>query len=149
MQEGRAARFYPDDAVVDPRDVTRALLAACRKRASWPCSLEATSFLQRAKEAFDGVFMLVVVHHFLATEGIPLFEIFRLAHELTREFLIIEYVDPADPMFIQLARGRETLFENFSREAFEAVGKRFFDIVRVNPLGSTRLLYVMVKKKIS
>ena len=26
------ARFYPDDAIVDPRDVTRALLTACRKR---------------------------------------------------------------------------------------------------------------------
>ena len=29
---GRPARFYPDDALVDPRDVTRALIAACRKR---------------------------------------------------------------------------------------------------------------------
>jgi glycine oxidase len=26
------ARFYPDDAIVDPRDITRALLTACRKR---------------------------------------------------------------------------------------------------------------------
>jgi glycine oxidase len=26
------ARFYPDDAIVDPRDVTRALLTACRNR---------------------------------------------------------------------------------------------------------------------
>lgn len=30
--EGRTARFYPDDALVDPRDVTRALLEACRRR---------------------------------------------------------------------------------------------------------------------
>jgi len=29
---GRPARFYPDDAVVDPREVTQALLAACRAR---------------------------------------------------------------------------------------------------------------------
>jgi glycine oxidase len=29
---GWPARFYPDDAVVDPRDVTRALLIACRAR---------------------------------------------------------------------------------------------------------------------
>jgi glycine oxidase len=29
---GRPARFYADDAVVDPRDVTKALLAACRRR---------------------------------------------------------------------------------------------------------------------
>jgi glycine oxidase len=26
------ARFYPDDAIVDPRDITRALLTACRNR---------------------------------------------------------------------------------------------------------------------
>ncbi|MES1260759.1 MAG: glycine oxidase ThiO [Acidobacteriota bacterium] len=29
---GWPARFYPDDAVVDPRDVTAALLTACRRR---------------------------------------------------------------------------------------------------------------------
>ncbi len=30
--EGRAAQFYPDDAMVNPRDITRALLIACRNR---------------------------------------------------------------------------------------------------------------------
>jgi glycine oxidase len=29
---GYAARFYPNDAVVNPRDITRALLSACRRR---------------------------------------------------------------------------------------------------------------------
>ncbi|HKD08215.1 MAG TPA: FAD-dependent oxidoreductase [Bryobacteraceae bacterium] len=29
---GRTARFYPDDAIVDPRHVTKALATACRKR---------------------------------------------------------------------------------------------------------------------
>lgn len=29
---GRPARFFPDDALVDPRDVTRALIQACRNR---------------------------------------------------------------------------------------------------------------------
>jgi glycine oxidase len=32
FQDGRPARYYPDDAIVDPRDVTRALLAACRRQ---------------------------------------------------------------------------------------------------------------------
>lgn len=32
VQDGREARCYPGDSVVDPRDVTRALLAACRSR---------------------------------------------------------------------------------------------------------------------
>jgi len=33
--DGSPARFYPHDAVVDPREVTRALLAACRRRGVW------------------------------------------------------------------------------------------------------------------
>jgi glycine oxidase len=33
LHDGRPARHYPDDALVDPRTVTRALLAACRKLA--------------------------------------------------------------------------------------------------------------------
>ena len=32
---GLPARFYPQDAVVDPREVTAALLAACRRRGVW------------------------------------------------------------------------------------------------------------------
>jgi glycine/D-amino acid oxidase-like deaminating enzyme len=32
VHAGFPARLYPDDAVVDPRDVTRALLTACRRR---------------------------------------------------------------------------------------------------------------------
>jgi glycine oxidase len=32
---GQPARFYPDDAVVDPREVTGALLTSCRRRGVW------------------------------------------------------------------------------------------------------------------
>jgi SAM-dependent methyltransferase len=109
---------------------------------------ECPSFFDRCRERFDSVLMLALVHHLMATEGIPLSEIFRLAKDMTRNFLIIEYIDPADPMFKRLIRGREALFQNLDREAFEASGSRFFDIVRSQQVGPKRYLYVMAKKTI-
>lgn len=109
---------------------------------------ECPSFFDRCRERFDTVLMLALVHHLMATEGIPLFEIFRLANDITRRFLIIEYVDPADPMFKRLIRGREALFQSLDREAFEASASRFFEIVRSQQVGPKRYVYVMAKKNI-
>ena len=109
---------------------------------------ECPSFLERCRDRFDAVLMLALIHHMMVTERIPLLEIFRLASDMTRKFLIIEYVDPADPMFKLLVRGREALFRNINRTAFEAAGARFFETIRSQPLDATRCLYVMVKKEI-
>jgi len=81
----------------------------------------------------------------MTTEGVSLLEIFRLAGELTRKFLIVEYVDPVDPMFKQLVRGREALFEGLTQERFEATSRRFFRILRSHRLSPTRHIYVMAK----
>ena len=92
--------------------------------------------------------MLALIHHLTATEGIPVSEIFRMAKDLTRRYLLIEYIDPSDPMFKKLVRGRETLFSSLSRQAFEASANRFFDIVRSQQLTPERHLYVMVKRNV-
>ncbi len=107
---------------------------------------EYPSFLDRCRGAFDAVLMLALVHHLIATEGIPLFEIFRLAAEITRKLLVIEYVDPADQMFRCLARGRDYLFRNINRQAFEAAARAHFDILRFQQVGPTRFVYAMAKK---
>jgi len=108
----------------------------------WP------SFLERSHNRFDAVLMLALIHHLTATEGIPVSEIFRMAKDLTRRYLLIEYIDPSDPMFKKLVRGRETLFASLSRQAFEASANRFFDIVRSQQLTPERHLYVMVKRNV-
>jgi len=107
---------------------------------------EYPSFLHRCRGTFDAVLMLALIHHLMATEGIPLFEIFRLAAEVTRKLLVIEYIDPADQMFRCLARGRDYLFANISRQAFEAAARAHFDIVRFQQVGPTRFVYAMAKK---
>jgi SAM-dependent methyltransferase len=107
---------------------------------------ECSSFLDRARGAFDAVFMLAVIHHLLVTEGIPLAEIIDLASELTTDLLVIEFVSPDDAMFRKLARGRDHLYTWLTPEVFEHECRRRFEIFEFLPLVNTkRILYVMRK----
>ncbi len=109
---------------------------------------EGASFLDRARGQFDLVLMLAVLHHMLVTERVPLEEILDVAGELTRRWLVIEYVDPSDPMFRRITRGREALHAGLTPERFEAACARRFEIVRVTSAeGSTRRMYLLAKKQ--
>lgn len=107
---------------------------------------ECQSFLTRAQGRFDLVLMLAVIHHMMVTERIPLDEVLRLAADLTRRSAVIEYVDPKDPMFHQIARGRDHLHAGLTPESFAAAAERYFFVehsVEVNP---TRQLFLLRKK---
>ena len=109
---------------------------------------ECPSFLDRARGGFDAVLMLAVLHHLLVAEGIPLAEILDLAAALTTDVLIIEFIDPRDPMFRRLARGRDELHAGLCREVFEHTCREAFDIVRSQgDAGSSRSLYLLRKKR--
>lgn len=109
---------------------------------------ECPSFLERARGAFESVFMLGVIHHLLVSEGIPLTEIIALAAELTNDSLVIEFVAPADPMFRRIARGRDQLYSTLTKEFFEATCRTYFDIVKCARLDDTsRWLYLLRKRK--
>jgi SAM-dependent methyltransferase len=108
---------------------------------------ECPSFLDRAAGAFDGVLMLALIHHLLVSERIPLEEILRLAYDLTRSWLVIEFVDPKDPMFHRLTRGREALHATLDAAVFERACTVHFDIVRSLALpGTQRRMYCLKRK---
>jgi SAM-dependent methyltransferase len=107
---------------------------------------ECPSFLERARGSFDLVLMLAVLHHLLVTEQIPLPEIMKLAAELTSAFLLVEFVAPHDPMFHSLVRGREELYRELTKEAFERVANEWFEIVRLERLSESRSLYLLRKR---
>ena len=108
---------------------------------------ECSSFLERSRGAFDVVLMLAVLHHMLVSERIPLSSILRLASELTSAFLIIEYVPPDDPKFREIARGRDHLHADLTKETFEQECQPFFETMRATPLGETgRWLYLLHKR---
>ncbi|MGE5372081.1 MAG: class I SAM-dependent methyltransferase [Solirubrobacterales bacterium] len=111
------------------------------------CNSECQSFLERARDRFDLVLMLAVLHHLLVTERIPLEQIFDLAWGLTSKYLVIEYVDPADAMFKLLTRGREALFADYNQSGFESACQSRFEIVARQPVGGRdRTLYLLRKR---
>jgi 2-polyprenyl-3-methyl-5-hydroxy-6-metoxy-1,4-benzoquinol methylase len=108
---------------------------------------EHESFLDRARGAFDAVLMLALVHHLLVSERIPLTEILELASELTRDLLIVEFIEPDDPMFQRLSRGRDYLFEGLTNELFRTSCLKRFHIIRSRKLAATnRWIYLLRKK---
>jgi SAM-dependent methyltransferase len=107
---------------------------------------ELPSFLDRATGAFDQVLAMAVIHHLLATNGIPLSDVIDLLARLTRNTVALEFVPPSDPLFRRLARGRDYLYAGLTRASFEEACKRRFEIVRAEPLPSVeRVAYVLWK----
>lgn len=108
---------------------------------------EAESFLERAQGSFDGVLMLALLHHLLVSERVPLPRILGLLKRLTRSWAVVEFVEPSDPMFRQLARGRDALYADLSVASFEAACCESFRIVRALPIpGMARHLYLLERK---
>jgi len=108
---------------------------------------ESPSFLDRAHSGFDMVMMLAVIHHMLITERVPLEEILDLARELTTDLLLIEFVEPQDPMFRRLVRGRDELYAHLTASSFEAACDGRFEILRKQPIAeSSRTLYLLRRR---
>jgi SAM-dependent methyltransferase len=107
---------------------------------------ELESLLGRAAGGFDLVLMLAVVHHLRVTEGVPVAEQFDAVAAITRRHLLVEFVPVADPMFAALARGREPLYGDCERPAFEATLLSRFQIERKHELPNGRVLYLARKR---
>jgi SAM-dependent methyltransferase len=108
---------------------------------------ECASFLERAAKKFDMVMLLAVAHHILVTERIPLEDLLAVADDLSREYVLIEFVAPADPMFQKIVRGRDGLYSHFSPAWFEAAAKARFELVRSEKIdGLHRWLYLFRRR---
>lgn len=103
---------------------------------------ESDSFLDRAAGAFDLVLMLAVVHHLRVTEGVPVAQQFEAVAAVTRRHLLVEFVPVTDPMFAAIARGREPLYLDCIRPAFEAELARRFTVENTLELPNGRVLYL-------
>ena len=103
---------------------------------------ESDALLARAAGRFDLVLMLAVVHHLRVTEGVPIAEQFDAIAGIARRQLLVEFVPVTDPMFAAIARGREALYGDCARPAFEAALSRQFQIEKSRELPNGRVLYL-------
>jgi SAM-dependent methyltransferase len=107
---------------------------------------ESASFIDRARGQFDMVFMLAVMHHMVVGERIPLKEVFELVAQITKRWLVIEFIGPTDVSVVRLRNARAGS-EVLTKEFFERTLAPYFRIERQQDLpGSDRTLYCLEKK---
>jgi SAM-dependent methyltransferase len=107
---------------------------------------ECAAFLDRARGSFDCVLMLALLHHLVVNERVPLAAILQLAADLTTRWAVVEYIDPRDPNFQHIARGRDALHRDLTQENFESAAGRWFQIADAAAIGDTRRIYLLRKK---
>lgn len=92
---------------------------------------------QRLHGRFDLLLMLAVIHHLAIGASVPLPAVAALAAGWTREHLIVEWLDPADPQVRALCEQRRRDPADFSlaaqRAAFEQAGFRVEEEVKLAP----------------
>ena len=107
---------------------------------------ESFSFLDRCQDHFDTVLMLAVIHHILLGSQVPLGMIASLCARITTRTLIVEWVPPADPRFVEVLRGREALYTHITEAAFREAFAPYFAIERELTLTNHRILFHMTRR---
>ncbi len=107
---------------------------------------ESFSFLDRCRDHFDTVLMLAVIHHLLLSAQIPLDRIAELCAQISTRTLILEWVPPTDPKFIEVLRGREAIYTHITEQAFRAAFASHFTVERELTLKNDRILFHMRRR---
>jgi SAM-dependent methyltransferase len=108
---------------------------------------EQLSLLDRLEGKFDLVLMLAVIHHLILREQLPLAHIADLCASLTRRWLVLEWVPPADPMFQEWLRGRDDLYGNLSETDLKQAFAPFFHVADRAELGNHRVLFLFERNE--
>lgn len=105
-------------------------------------SRERAAFLDRVSA--DTVLALALVHHLAIGRNVPLPQVCDLLAGLGRR-LVVEFVDPADPMAARLLANKPAgMFGDYRREVFEQLLAQRFTVLRQQALPSgTRTLYLV------
>ena len=110
------------------------------------CNNESLTLLERARDRFDCVMMLGILHHLLLADQIPMEDVAALLASLTRRSSIVEWVPKTDVRYIDLCRGRDELYQHLDEDFFVEQFTRHFTIVRREPLSNGRVLFLFEKR---
>jgi len=107
---------------------------------------ENASFLSRAEGHFDTILLLAVMHHLLLSSQIPLGHIAAVCSKITTKSLIIEWVPPTDPKFLEVLRGRDALYSHISESSFRSAFAPYFETETEITLRNGRTLLHLRKR---
>lgn len=105
---------------------------------------ERSSFIDRA--SVDLAMALAVIHHLAIGKNMPFAGIADLFRQITRKWLIIEFVPKSDEKIQLILSGKRDIYTSYSEENFEEAFKIYFRIEKKQPIGTSgRILYLMIK----
>jgi SAM-dependent methyltransferase len=105
---------------------------------------EVASFLDRAAGQFDCILALGLIHHLLVSERASLPMIIDAFDQLSPKSVIVEWVDPKDPKFHQLAGLNSALYSHLDAETFEcAFVQKFAVKAKLHLPCGTRVMYLL------
>ena len=78
--------------------------------------------------------------------SVPMEHIAALCSRIVGRNLILEWVPPSDPKFIEVLRGREEIYQHITEEALRSVFAEHFSIANEILLNNGRILFHMVKR---
>lgn len=108
---------------------------------------EVDSFMARAAGKFDCIMALGLVHHLLVSERASLPMILEFFLSLAPRFLVLEWIEPQDRRFAEIAGINEELYAGMSIDSFERVFCEKYTIEKKQPLvAGNRTLYFLEKK---
>ncbi len=95
----------------------------------------------------DCVLALAVIHHLALSNNVPFNLLASYFSELTKDWLIIEFVPKRDKKVQVLLATRKDIFDHYTTEVFESSFKQYFSIVAKEQItDSQRILYLMKLK---
>ncbi len=110
------------------------------------CNTESLTLLERARQRFDCVMMLGILHHLLLADQIPMADVAVLLASLTRRWSIVEWVPKTDVRYIDLCRGRDELYAHLDEDLFVEQFTRHFNIMTREQLSNGRVLFLFEKR---
>jgi len=110
------------------------------------CNTESLPLLERARDRFDCIMMLGILHHLLLADQIPMADVATLLASLTRRASIVEWVPKTDVRYIDLCRGRDELYQHLDEALFQKEFSRYFTIVTREELTNGRVLFLFEKR---
>jgi hypothetical protein len=106
---------------------------------------ERESLVERGKA--DLVMALAFIHHLAISNNLPFLFLASFFSKIGR-YLIIEFIPKDDSQVQKLLTNRLDIYDNYNKENFEKVFKKYFKIIRAEKIaGSVRTLYLMEKEK--
>ena len=101
--------------------------------------------LKERMENIDLVLALALMHHLRITYNVPFSYQAKFFAQFSKH-LIIEFVDKEDSKVQTMLLNREDVFDDYTKENFEAEFKEFYKILETRPIkGTKRTVYLMEK----